>query len=151
MFNGFPRPKKDNVSGALVGLTIVTAGTNLLINNAASASILTTDTAVYGKKLKETRVNVGGVIRTAFTIDQNNSTANATHAKVYINGIARGLARDGANGSDSNPITYTEDFAVNVSDLVQIYGYTVSASYEALVYDFKISVAESPEYCTSNI
>jgi hypothetical protein len=46
-------------------------------------------------------------------------------------------------------VTYTEDFTVNRNDLVQIYGYTKDSGYTANVYDFIISAAEIPAYCTS--
>lgn len=47
-------------------------------------------------------------------------------------------------------MTYSEDFAVNVGDLVQVYTMG-TASYNSYIYDFKISVAENPAYCVINM
>jgi hypothetical protein len=123
------------------GLTLF-VGDVQLINNSASASIASTDTVVYGKKLKETKVDAKGTVRVKFTAQQNLTLGNTVLAKVYINGVARGTERSCSDGSTSNPITYTEDFAVNKGDLVQIYGYTKNSGYTATVNNFIISAAD---------
>lgn len=129
----------------------VTAGSNLLLNHSTVGNITSTDTAVYGKKLKEIRVNLNGTIRVAFTMQQNTAVGNAVVAKIYVNGVARGIERGASNGSDANPITYTEDITINSGDLVQIFGYTKSASWTATLYDMKISLAQASPFATINL
>jgi hypothetical protein len=129
----------------------VTAGNNLLINNSTTANITSTDTGVYTKKLKETKVNLTGAIRVTFTMQQNVIMGGGTVAKIYVNGVAKGIERSGSDGSFSNPVTYTEDITVNSGDLVQIYGYTKNSSWTATVYDFKISINEVSPFVIANL
>lgn len=130
--------------GTLDALPTVNAGGNIVMTEPGPAYINPSDNAVYGKKLMEIKLNnVKGTIRVTFTAQQNNQVAGGTKMKVYINGVVRGTERYGANGTNTNPVTYSEDFTVNKNDLVQLYGYAINSSYSATITNFTLGIDNS--------
>ncbi|NSA04260.1 hypothetical protein FHU26_004809 [Clostridium beijerinckii] len=80
----------------------------------------------------------GGTIRVKFDLCTVGSSPGTAYARVYINGVAMGTIRSTQNNTTNT--TYTEDFAVNVGDVVAIYAYTTNYYMGTCISNFKICV-----------
>lgn len=127
------------VTGTAKGLCV--AGTNVIVSTSSVGSIPTTMTAYT--KVKEIAIGLKGTIRVTFTAQQNNSTAGGAHAQIYVNGVARGVERECANGTNTNPVVYSEDITVLQGDLIQIYGKVANATYSASITNLNLGVDSS--------
>lgn len=124
----------------LFGLTgtaraIVTAGTTTTIGSALAFNHRTNTAA---EKIKEVRINAHGIVRTSFALQDDGATA--ANGKIYINGVARGVLR---TKTGIGTTFYTEDFAVNFGDLVQLYTWQDGASNGYSAGNLTILIAET--------
>lgn len=90
-------------------------------------------------KLKEIKVNYAGTVRVSFMLRANNQYVPVI-GRVYINGVAVGLERSNSNVYS----TFTQDFNVEVGDLVQIYCRATDSTYLGYVRDFIVMAAQNP-------
>ena len=90
-------------------------------------------------KLKDIKINFSGVVRVKFDLRSSNS-ANV-EAVVYKNGVQVGTVRLVWVGTFT---TFTEDFAVNAGDNIQLYARGQVNGNGSTVQNFKICVAQDP-------
>ena len=75
--------------------------------------------------VKEIILYVSGKIRVSFELANGSSPTGFAKACVYKNGIKVGIERSQSTGTFN---TYSEDFTVSISDIIQIYAMTASGS-----------------------
>lgn len=118
--------RKAYVDSALGTLAIVASDN---IRDSADASV-TEDYSSY-TKIKEIKYNeLDGDIRVHF-----KTWAEGIKAKVYINGIARGIER---TSTASTWDEWDEDFSVETDDLIQLYAYKPGGGSGTLAKDFRL-------------
>lgn len=124
---------KDHLHGVgeVASLTTYTAGDYLLYSN--DTERITTSTTYI--KLKEIKVRWSGTYRIKFDLYNTGGTGNA---QLYKNGAAIGTERT-ATGTET---TYSEDIALVVGDLIQVYVKYPTGGNDVRVNDFRIYCAE---------
>lgn len=103
---------KTVIDNILSTINYVYPSDDVLHTNASEQGLAS---LVYGK-LKETFVNVDGIIRISF--DLRTPDVVTCYGKIYINGVAVGIER---SQSDNGWQTYTEDLLILRGDAIQIY------------------------------
>ena len=83
--------------------------------------------------VKEIIMYVSGKIRVSFELANGSSPTGFAKACVYKNGIKVGIERSQSSGTF---ITYSEDLAVSIGDIIQIYAMTASGL--AKVKNFRV-------------
>lgn len=105
--------------------TGATAGTHYQFVDGVTSPAGTTSYA----KVIEARMLVSGTFRTHLML-RNPSELSTAYARIYKNGVAVGTAR---SNTRSAWVTYTEDIAFSVGDLIQVYAYNGSSQSAAAV------------------
>lgn len=109
----------------------LTVGENLIARADTSKSILNTNT-----KVKEVKMNYTGIVRVRFDLRVPFvASGRVATGQVYINGVPKGIVR---TTTSDFATTYTEDFNVNINDLVQLYIYSSVSGYPAEGKNFRI-------------
>lgn len=104
---------------------------------ASDSEATSTDQANY-QKLKEIQMSskADGTVTVTFEGKGTGSNSGTVYARVYINGVAQGTERALTFGSYT---AYSENFAINPSDLIQIYGKGIAGNVQtATVQLFKV-------------
>ncbi|PKL00076.1 MAG: hypothetical protein CVV56_08150 [Tenericutes bacterium HGW-Tenericutes-1] len=128
----------DGITGTLVPFPNLTSGSYpFAISDTDDASGSTS----YGL-IKSIRVKTGGTVTVSFSAWRSYN-GMSSFARVYINGIARGIER---SVPYSTATTWTEDFNVNAGDYIQIYGYVTLSPYLIRVGGFRIKSANDQMY-----
>jgi hypothetical protein len=102
---------------------------NILLNNATERG---TNNTTY-TKLKETRLGIGGGIRTYFEF--KSGTGVTVYARVYRNDSAYGTTR---STTSMTYVAVTEDLVFTSGDLYQIYGYTSTSGGSVYVQNQQV-------------
>jgi hypothetical protein len=114
----------------------LTPGVNVI---AASDSNVTGGYADW-TKMKEIKMNKAGRVRVSFNAWRDTMTPEV---KIFINGLERGTLRQPSN-TGAPGVTFTEDFDVNIGDLVQVY----SRYQYTGICNFRIAIGNPFPYAT---
>lgn len=77
--------------------------------------------------IKGVQVNTkGGVVRVSFSLYTDGPTYS-TYARIYVNGVARGIERS-TTATSGSPVSFSEDITINAGDLIQVYAYNTGGS-----------------------
>lgn len=79
-------------------------------------------------KMAELTVVIGGTYRTRLSIDFTGSGANDPRCRIYKNGVAFGVERNGG----STPLHYDEDLAFSAGDTFEVWGKDSTSANETL-------------------
>lgn len=117
----------SNISNGVLNRTCIASNTIRFSANTPRKTRATTPTRV-----KCIIVNSSGICRVSFDLCANGVTA---YGRVYRNGTAYGTQR--STGSSSY-VTYTEDLAFSIGDMIELYIWSSSSSYTAFARNFRV-------------
>lgn len=104
-----PKQMKDNYGTTAFASDVIIASSNAYVSTTSTSYV----------KLKEMVCNKTGTYRIKFTMNGIN-VGVPVYGRIYKNGTAVGTERT----CTDTPVTFTEDVAFTVGDLIQIYGKT---------------------------
>jgi hypothetical protein len=114
--------------GGSVLRPLLTAGDTLFYSGDDGGSAIHYTSSTTDAKVREISISLAGTVRVSMRLKSNNSLGVA-YGRIYKNGVAVGTQR---SVSGTTPTTFTEDIAVSVGDLIQVYCRSNNASYLAM-------------------
>jgi len=109
------------------------AGSDNLMASADTARFTASTSYV---KLKDIDVGFkGGDVTVKFTMREDINPGGTGFARVYINGVARGIER---TSTDDTLVEYSENFTINPGNNIQVYAKHSNGSYTTEVRNFRI-------------
>jgi len=123
----------DGITGNLI--TGVSPGDYVIGTN----STLLTGSGVTPIKLKQFRMNTGGLFRVTSNLNGSSDEYgnHRGYGRIYVNGVAKGTIRSVLGTSY---VSYTEDIQVDANDLIQMYLWGESANYYGRNTTFTIGI-----------
>lgn len=117
----------SNISNGVLNRTCIASNTIRL-----SANTERTTSSATPTRVKRIIVNSSGICRVSFDLQFSGGIA---YGQVYRNGTAYGTQRSTTSRSY---VTYTEDLAFRIGDMIELYIWTSGSSYIALTRNFRV-------------